>query len=65
MIISRLKLPYQACRSVYVPVPVIWGLKRFLTMSAVAEVEDSVFIIDCVAILYEEGEGGEHVSQEE
>ena len=52
MIMSRLKLPYQACRSVY--------LCRFLTMSEVAEVEDGLVIIDCVAILYEEGEGGEH-----
>ena len=33
-----------------VPVPVIRGLKRFLTMSEVAEVEDGVVIIDCVAI---------------
>ena len=34
------------------PVPVIraGGLKRFLTMSEVAEVEDGVVIIDCVAI---------------
>ena len=32
----------------------------FLTMAAVAEVEDGVVIIDCVAIFYEEGEGGEH-----
>ena len=34
-------------------------------MTEVAEVEDDVAIIDCVAIFYEEGEGGEHVSQEE
>ena len=40
-----------------VPVPVIRGLTRFLIM---AEVEDGVVIIDCVAIFYEEGEGGEH-----
>ena len=33
---------------------------RFLTMAEVAEVEDGVVIIDCVAIVYEEGEGGEH-----
>ena len=46
--------------SICVPVPVIRGLKRFLTMSEVAEVEDGVVIIDCVAIFYEEGEGGEH-----
>ena len=32
------------------PVPVIRGLMRFLTMAEVAEVEDSVVIIDCVAI---------------
>ena len=42
--------------SICVPVPVIRGLKRFLTMSEVAEVEDGVVIIDCVAIFYEEGE---------
>ena len=42
------------------PVPVIRGLIRFLTMAEVAEVEDGVVIIDCVAIFYEEGEGGEH-----
>ena len=36
--------------SICVPVPVIRGLKRFLTMSEVAEVEDGVVIIDCVAI---------------
>ena len=47
--------------SICLPVPVI----RFLTMSEVAEVEDGVVTIDCVAIFYEEGEGGEHVSQEE
>ena len=29
-------------------------------MAEVAEVEDGVVIIDCVAISYEEGEGGEH-----
>ena len=29
-------------------------------MSEVAEVEDGVVTIDCVAIFYEEGEGGEH-----
>ena len=29
-------------------------------MAEVAEVEDGVVIIDCVAIFYEEGEGGEH-----
>ena len=39
------------------PVPVIRGLTRFLTM---AEVEDGVVIIACVAIFYEEGEGGQH-----
>ena len=35
--------------SICVPVPVIraGGLKRFLTMSEVAEVEDGVVIIDC------------------
>ena len=35
--------------SICVPVPVIQGLGRFLTMSEVAEVEDGVVIIDCVA----------------
>ena len=29
-------------------------------MAEVAEVEDGVVIIDCVAIVCEEGEGGEH-----
>ena len=46
--------------SICVPVPVIRGLTRFLTMVEVAEVEDGMVIIDCVAIFYEEGEGGEH-----
>ena len=46
--------------SICIPVPVIRGLTRFLTMAEVAEVEDGVVIIDCVAIFYEEGEGGEH-----
>ena len=32
------------------PVPVIRGLIRLLTMAVVAEVEDGVVIIDCVAI---------------
>ena len=50
--------------SICVPGPVIRGLKRFLTMSEVAEVEDGVVIIDCVAIFYEEGEGGEHYHNE-
>ena len=40
-------------------VPVIRGLTRFLTMAEVAEVEDGVVIIGCVAIFYEEGEGDE------
>ena len=39
---------------------VIRGLTRFLTVAEVAEAEDGVVIIDCVAIFYEEGEGGEH-----
>ena len=34
------------------PVPVIRGFKRFLTMSEVAEVEDGVVTIDCVAIFF-------------
>ena len=58
MIMSRLTLP---SFSICVPVPVIRGLGRFLTMSVVAEVEDGVVIIDCVAIFYEEGEGDDHV----
>ena len=46
--------------SICVPVPVIRGLTRFLTMAEVGEVEDGVVIIGCVAIFYEQGEGGEH-----
>ena len=46
--------------SICVPVPVIRGLTRFLTMAEVAEVEHGVVVIGCVAIFYEEGEGGEH-----
>ena len=46
--------------SICVRVPVIRGLTRFLTMTEVAEVEDGKVIIDCVAIFYEEGKGGEH-----
>ena len=53
MTMSRLELPYQAFRSVNL-------CRCFLTMAEVAEVEDGVVIIDCVAIFYEEGEGGEH-----
>ena len=40
--------------SICVPVPVIRGLTRFLTMAEVAEVEDGVVIIDCVAIFYQD-----------
>ena len=47
--------------SICVPVLVIRGLTYFLTMAEVAEVEDGVVIIDCVAVFYEEGEGGDHV----
>ena len=57
MTMSCLKLPYQA------RVPVIRGLTRFLTMAEVALVQDgqdSELIIDCVAIFYEEGKGGEN-----
>ena len=36
--------------SICVPVPVIQGLTRHLTMVEFAEVEDSMVIIDCVAI---------------
>ena len=39
--------------SICVPVPVIQGLTRFLTMAEVAEVEDGVVIIDCVVIIVE------------
>ena len=35
--------------SMYAPVPVIRGLTRFFTVAEVAEVEDDVVIIDCVA----------------
>ena len=57
---SQVILPgFSIC--VPVAVPVIRGLTRFLTIAEVAEVEDGVVIIDCVAIFYEEGEGGDHV----
>ena len=46
--------------SICVPGSVLRGLTRFLAMAEVAEVEDGAVIIDCVAIFYEEGEGGEH-----
>ena len=32
-------------------------------MAEVAEVEDGVVIIDCVAMFYEEGEGGEYYTK--
>ena len=51
------------CVPVCVPVLVIRGLTRFLTMAEVAEVEDGVVIIDCVAMFYEEGEGGEYYTK--
>ena len=55
---SQVILPgFSIC--VPVAVPVIRGLTRFLTIAEVAEVEDGVVIIDCVAIFYEGGEGGE------
>ena len=53
MTMSSLELPYQVFRSVNL-------CRCFLTMAEVAEDEDGVVIIDCVAIVYEEGEGGEH-----
>ena len=54
---SRVTLPgFSICE----PVPVIRGPTLFLTMAEVAEVEDGVVIIDSVAIVYEESEGGEH-----
>ena len=46
--------------SICVPLPVIRGLTRFLTVAEVTVFEDGVVIIDCVAIFYEEGEGGGH-----
>ena len=39
--------------SICVPVPVIRGPTRFLTITEVAEVEDGVVIIDYAAIFYE------------
>ena len=60
MTMSCLKLPYQA------RVPVIRGLTRFLTMAEVALVQDGQdgeVIIDCVAIFYEEGKGGEIIAR--
>ena len=57
---SQVILPgFSIC--VPVAVPVIRGLTRvrFLTIAEVAEVEDGVVIIDCVASFYEGGEGGE------
>ena len=48
-----------------VPVPVIRGPTCFLTMAEVAEVEDGVAIIDCVAIVYEEGERRRTLLQQE
>ena len=73
MTMSRLKLPYQAFRSVYVCQS---ATQPFLVSSRNAppqrsytfshngwghwDGEDGVVIIDCVAIFYEEGEGGEH-----
>ena len=55
---SQVTLP--AIFSICVPLPVIRGLTRFLTITEVAEVEDGVVIIECVAVVYEEGEGGEY-----
>ena len=43
--------------SICVPVLVIRGLTRFLTMAEVAEVENGVVIIDSVAIFNEEARG--------
>ena len=51
------------CVPVCLPVLVIRGLTRFLTMAEVAEVEDGLVIIECVAMFYEEGEGGEYYSK--
>ena len=80
MTMSRLKLPYQAFRSVYVcqsatqpflvssrnapPYYTCAGNSRSYTFSHNGwgrwDGEDGVVIIDCVAIFYKEGEGGEH-----
>ena len=58
---TRLKLPYQAFQSVYVCRQFeVFINTHFLTMAEVAKAEDSEVIIDCVAISYEEGEGGDH-----
>ena len=47
--------------SICVPLPVIRGLTRFLTVAEVTVVEDGVVIIDSVAIFFfNEGKGGEH-----
>ena len=46
--------------SICVRVPAIRDLTRFLIIAEVAEAEHSEVIIDCVAISYEEGEGGDH-----
>ena len=47
--------------SICVPLPVIRGLTRFLTVAEVTVVEDGVVIIDSVAIFFfKEGKGGEH-----
>ena len=59
MIMSRLKLPYQAFRSVYLCRYTEFEVLHVFSQE-IADVEDDVVIIDCVAILYEEGEGGEH-----
>ena len=49
--------------SICVPLPVIRGLTRFLTVAEVTVVEDGVVIIDSVAIFFfKEGKGGEHYS---
>ena len=58
MIMSRLKLPYRAFRSVYLCRYKFEVLHVF--SQEVADVEDGVVIIDWVAIFYEEGKGGEH-----
>ena len=57
-LMSRLKVTLPGF-SICVPVPV-WFEVLHVFSQEVAEVEDGVVIIDCVAIFYEEGEGGEH-----
>ena len=45
--------------------PVIRGLTRFLTVAEVAEVEDGVVIIDCVAIFFLKRAKEANITQQE